>query len=164
MKQKRVAAIGALVLSIVFLAGVGTSLSGAVDVLRGHEGSVRNAISAIQAGDTRKALEVLDALHGGVIEARALLNGLVFRGERKMLTDPFLLPAGVYRARLTTEGFANVTIYSAQGERLGFLFTVSRGGAAGEGATTLYRSNGRRVMVQFDNITAPYQLVFERMQ
>lgn len=163
MKAKRSWALGSLVLSIVFLVGAGTSDSGAVRALVGHERSVGDAISAIQAGDTKRALAVLDALHGAVIEARALVNGLVFRGERKMLTDPFLLPAGSYRVRLTTEGFAIVFIYSVQGALLSVLFNLSPGEASG-GATALYRSTGQRVMVQFDNISAPYQLVFERIQ
>ncbi len=163
MRAKSAAVLGCLVLSMAFLVGVGTSDSSAVRALTGHEGSVRDAISFIQAGDTKRALAVLDALHGAVVEARALLNGWAFRGERQMLTDPFLLPAGAYRVRLTTEGLGYVKIHSVQGTGYVRLFSLSVGRASG-GATALYRSTGERVMVEFDLVTAPYQLVFERVQ
>ena len=106
----------------------------------------------------------MNYLHAAVIEARAKITGLFFSGHAKMLTDPFVLPAGVYRVHFTTEGFGAVkamVLVGSDSDKL--LFNLAPGDAS-EGASTFYRAQGSRIMIQFSNITAPYKLVFERIE
>lgn len=135
-----------------------------VDALRGHENSVQKIIALADKGDNEGALMLLNSLHAAVIEARAKITGLFFSGQANTLTDPFVLPAGVYRVHFTTEGFGAVKVIVLAGsdsEKL--LFNLAPGNAS-EGASTVYRSHGSRIMIQFSNISAPYKLVFERIE
>lgn len=115
-------------------------------------------------GDDEGALALLDSLHAAVIEARARITGSFFSGQADMLTDPFVLPEGVYRVHFTTEGFGTVeTIVLDEPDSDRLLFNLFAG-AASEGASTIYRSRGNRIMIQFSNISAPYKLVFEQIE
>ena len=160
--KKRVV-MGIVVAVMILVTGV-LGASNLVDALRGHENSVQKIIALADKGDEQGALVLLDSLHAAVIEARAQLTGSFFSGQADMLTDPFVLPAGVYRVHFTTEGFGAVeTIVLDRSDRDKLLFNLAPGDAT-EGASTIYRSRGSRIMVQFSNISAPYKLVFERIE
>ena len=135
-----------------------------MDALRGHENSVQKIMALADKGDEQGALVLLDSLHAAVIEARAKITGSFFSGHAHTLTDPFSLPAGVYRVHFTTEGFGAVKMIALDGSDSDKLLFNLASGDASEGASTIYRSRGNRIMVQFSNITAPYKLVFERIE
>jgi len=125
-----------------------------VDALRVHENSVQKIIALADKGDKQGALVLLDSLHAAVIEARARITSSFFSGHADTLTDPFSLPAGVYRVHFTTEGFGAVETIVLDGpdsDRL--LFNLAPGDAS-QGASTVYTSQGSRIMIQFSNITA----------
>jgi len=160
--KKRIAVVTVVALIIIVAGGLGAS--NLVDVLRGYENSVRKIIALADKGDEQGALVLLDSLHAAVIEARAQLTGSFFSGHADTLTDPFPLPAGVYRVHFTTEGFGAVKVIILSGSDTDKLLFNLAPGDASEGASTVYRSQGSRIMIQFSNITAPYKLVFERIQ
>jgi hypothetical protein len=84
-----------------------------------------------------------------------------FSGDAGALTDPFTLPAGVYRATLTTPGYCIVHVVPvAVPDDMTYLFNCSAGDATA-GESTLYVSDGSRVMLEFSNVSAPYSLQFE---
>ena len=160
--KKRVV-IGIVVALMILVTGA-FGASNLVDALRGHENSVQKIIALADKGDEQGALALLNSLHAAVIEARAKITGLFFSGQADKLTDPFVLPAGVYRVHFTTEGFGAVKIIVMDKSNSDdVLFNVFQG-AASEGESTIYRSRGSRIMVQFSNISAPYKLVFERIE
>jgi len=160
--KKRVV-MGIAVAVMILLTGA-LGASNLVDALRGHENSVQKIIALADKGDEQGALVLLNSLHAAVIEARAKITGSFFSGHAKMLTDPFVLPAGVYRVHFTTEGFGAVKMIALDGSDTDKLLFNLAPGDATEGASTIYRSRGSRIMVQFSNITAPYKLVFERIE
>jgi hypothetical protein len=91
----------------------------------------------------------------------AKITGSFFSCQADMLTDPFILPEGIYRVHFTTEGFGavkTVVLDSSDSDKL--LLNLAPGEAS-EGASTVYKSQGNRIMLQFSNISAPYKLVFE---
>jgi hypothetical protein len=160
--KTRVAVAIVVALTIAVAGALGAS--SLVDALRGHEDSVQKIIALADKGDEQGALVLLDSLHAAVIEARAKITGLFFSGQADTLTDPFSLSAGVYRVHFTTEGFGAVKVIilaGTDGDKL--LFNLAPGDAS-EGASTFYRAQGSRIMIQFSNITAPYKLVFERIE
>ena len=160
--KKRVM-VGIVVAVMILVAGA-LGASNLVDALRGYENSVQKIIALADKGDKQGALVLLDSLHAAVIEARAQLTGSFFPGHADTLTDPFSLPAGVYRVHFTTEGFgAAKVIVLAGSDSDKLLFNLAPGDAS-EGASTFYRSQGSRIMIQFSNITAPYKLVFEQIE
>lgn len=139
------------------------SPSDPVNVLRDQEGAVAEIVHLLEQGKEQAALEELNGLHEVVINSRAALTGLSFEGRSgKSLTDPFTLTSGTYRVHFTTEGFGAVKIIPLREGREDLLFNVSMGGAT-EGASTIYRSSGKKIMVQFSNISEPYKLVFEQL-
>jgi len=159
-KRTVVTVIAVLLITIVGALGAPSS----VDALRGHENSLQKIIALADKGDDQGALALLNSLHDAVIEARAKIIGLFFSGQADMLTDPFVLPAGVYRVHFTTEGFGvveTVVLDGSDSDKL--LFNLAPGNAS-EGASTVYRSLGSRIMIQFSNISAPYKLVFELIE
>ena len=86
-----------------------------------------------------------------------------FTGEAGRLTDPFTLPAGSYRATLTTSGYCIVRVIPvAAPDDITHLFACFAGDAT-NGESALYVSDGSRIMLEFSNITAPYKLQFERI-
>jgi len=160
--KKRMLAVIVVAVTIVVAGALGAS--NLVDALRGHESSVQEITSLADKGDNAGALMLLDSLHAAVIETRAKITGLFFSGQADKLTDPFVLPVGVYRVHFTTQGFGavkTVVLDSSDGDKL--LFNLAPGDAS-EGASTVYRSRGSRIMIEFSNISAPYKLVFEQIE
>jgi len=138
--------------------------SEATAFLEPHTRTVDNIVQLLAQGKEEDASELLNELHEAVVQARAVLTGLKFAGDANTLTDPFMLPEGVYRVHFTTEGFGAVeTIVLSGADRESILFNVF-GGNAAEGTSTVYRSKGGRIMIQFSNISAAYKLLFERIE
>jgi len=89
---------------------------------------------------------------------------LHFEGEAGMLTDPFTLPAGVYRATLTTPGFCIVHVVPiAAPDDITHLFNCGAGDAT-NGESALYVSDGARIMLEFSNVTAHYEVQFAAIE
>ncbi|MBS3792670.1 hypothetical protein KGY77_08520 [Candidatus Bipolaricaulota bacterium] len=158
----------AVLLSLVILILlVFVSSSGPVEELEKHKGSIAEVVELIQQGNEDEALQVLDELHNAVVSTRAGLRGLLFTTTaQKSLTDPFILPEGTYRVHFTTENFGAVKVLSMEGKTLELLFNIgsSRGGAQ-EAASTVYRSDGSRIMIEFSNVSPPPgELVFEKLE
>ena len=160
--KKRLVVVTAVALLIVAAGALGAS--NLVDALRGHENSVQKIIALADKGDKQGALVLLDSLHAAVIEARAKITGSFFSGHADTLTDPFSLPAGVYRVHFTTQGFGAAEVIVLDGSDSDKLLFNLAPGDASEGASTLYRSQGSRIMIQFSNISAPFKLVFEQIE
>ena len=133
-------------------------------VLDPYAGTVTEIVGLLDQGKGDDAKALLDDLHEAVIEARALLAGTHFSGNSGMLTDPFALPAGTYRVHLLSAGFVAVKAMPvATPQEYARLFNLGAGEAT-EGASTLYTSAGERIMLEFSNITAPYELWFEEIK
>lgn len=159
-KRTVVTVIAVLLITIVGALGAPSS----VDSLRAHENSVQEIIALMDKGDDEGALVLLNSLHTAVIETRARITGSFFSGQANMLTDPFSLPVGVYRVHFTTEGFGAVKMIALDGSDSDKLLFNLAPGDASEGASTFYKAQGNRIMVQFSNISAPYKLVFEQIE
>lgn len=131
-------------------------------LLQPQKGAVSTIIQSLNQGNEQEATQALDALHDAVTQARALLNGTSFTGSADTLTDPFTLPAGTYRVHCKTSGYLIVHVVdvaTASGE---YIFNLASGDAT-SGASTLYLSDGSRVMLEFSNVNTPYELWFEKM-
>lgn len=147
---------------LVSVLALGTAQPDSLAEFAGHEGSIASVVNLVEAGRHDEAIQLLDLLHRSIVELRASLRGWRLEGEANMLSDPLDLPAGTYRVHFTTEGFGTVTLYDMQGERISGLFNLFAGEASG-GASTLFRSSGERMMVEFSNISESYVLVFESL-
>ena len=145
----------AVVLAIVFCSSVSANLND-------HVGSVSEITDLLQSGEEKRALSKLDSLHSAVVRKRAKLRGLTFSGREKQLTDPVQIPEGTYRVHFSTGQFGIVRVLDMKGKRKSSLFNVIGGGA--DDATTVYRSDGERVMIQFSNIRGGgFKLYFEKL-
>ena len=163
MGKRFTVVIGLLVLSMIFTQFLVVGSSEPAELLREHEGAVEEIVDSIEAGEKESAIGQLNLLHSAVTEARASLNGLTFEGKSgKKLTDPFKLSEGTYRVHFTTQGFGQVKVMPVKEDSWEMLFNLSPGEAS-DGASAVYRAEGRRVMVQFSNISAPYKLIFEKL-
>lgn len=130
--------------------------------LNDHVGSVSKINDLIQSGEKEKALAKLDSLHKEVVRKRAELRGLTYSGREKRVTDPVQIPEGTYRVHFSTGRFGIVRILDMKGQMKSSLFNVIGEGA--DDATTVYRSDGEKVMVQFENIRGGgYNLYFEKL-
>ena len=148
--------IGAVLVSAI------TYLSPLED-LSDHQDSVKEVLDLLQAGRHAEALQLLDSLHTAVVGLRSSLRGWRLSGNVNTLSDPLDFPTGTYRVHFTTEGFGAVKLYDMGGSMVGLPFNLAPGQAS-SGATTLFRSSGERIMVEFSNISAPYTLVFESIE
>lgn len=168
--KKSAVIIGFLVMVMVCAQSIVATSSDPVKLLREREGAVREIVGLLEEGNEQTAMVKLDSLHSALIEARASLRGWVFEGSNgKRLTDPFKLPEGTYRVHFTTSkkasvGYAMVDVCPLKGDRCKMLFNTTSKGAP-EGASSIYRSDGEKVMVEFSGVALndPYKLVFERL-
>lgn len=84
-----------------------------------------------------------------------------FSGSANELTDEFMLRAVLQRVHLKTNGSASVKLISvAAPEKYELHFSASEGEAT-EGITAEYVSDGTRIMLEFSNVSTPYDLWFE---
>jgi hypothetical protein len=163
MGKKFTVVIGLLVLSMIFTQFLVVASSEPAELLQEHEGAVEEIVNLIEGGEKQAAIERLNSLHSAVVESRASLKGLTFEGKSgKKLTDPFKLPEGTYRVNFTTQGFGQVKVMPLTEDSWDMLFNLSPGQAS-DGASAVYRAEGRKVMVQFSNISEPYKLIFEKL-
>jgi len=157
---------GVVALSTILCVGCfsfAVDYSSVTALLQPQSGAVAEIIELLDHGEEADARELLDELHEAVVQTRAMLTGTRFSGTAEMLTDPFTLPAGTYRVTVRAEGFVAVEAMSvADPGDSELLFSLSMD-AATDGASTMYRSNGERIMLEFTNITAPYELWFEEI-
>lgn len=161
--KKSVVLIGFLVVVMVFAQTLIGASSKPEDLLRDQEGIVQEIVDLIEGGEEQVAIEKLNSLHTAVVESRASLRGWVFEGSSgKRLTDPFTLPEGTYRVHFTTGGFGQVRVMPVKEDSWEMLFNLSPGEAS-NGASSVYRSGGEEVMIQFSNISEPYKLVLEKL-
>jgi len=155
--------VGFLVVTMAFAQSVTATSSDPVELLREREGAVQEIVGLLEEGNEQTARDKLDSLHSALIEARASLRGWVFEGSSgKRLTDPFTLPEGTYRVNFTTGGFGQVKVMPLKEDSWEMLFNLSPGEAS-DGASALYRSDGKKVMLQFSNISESYKLVLEKL-
>jgi len=132
-------------------------------LLQPQSGAIAEIIQLLDQGKEADARELLDELHEAVVQTRAMLTGLRFEGTANTLVDPFTLPVGTYRVTARTEGALIVKAFPVDDpDDYALLFNLFMEEAA-DGAGTVYRSNGERIMLEFTNITAPYELWFEEI-
>ena len=170
MGKRFTVVIGLLVLSMIFTQFLVVASSEPAELLREHEGAVEEIVELIEGGEKQAAIGRLNSLHSAVVESRASLRGWVFEGSSgKRLTDPFKLPEGTYRVHFTTSkeasvGYATVDVCPLKGDRCKMLFNTTSEGAP-EGASSIYRSDGEKVMVELSGVALndPYKLVFEQL-
>ncbi len=159
---RRLTVLVATVLAIVALGSLYATAS--ENPLQGYVGSIQTAVTLVDEGNTQDALALLNSLAIAITTAREELTGWSFTGQADLLTDPFVLPAGVYRAHFKTAGYGIVEVMPLDDSGyVPSLFAVNSGEASQE-VSTIYRSQGDTVLIQFSAITAPYTLVFERLK
>jgi hypothetical protein len=136
------------------------------------QGLVNQIGAALAALPTEEAdvLDVLGTLGDEIAKARAACGGLTFEGGHAEVIGPMEFPEGIYRARITTDGFAAITITALEGEcgagsgfLMPLLFTVFQEQAT-NGAEAVFTSTGCEALLEIGNITAPYLLEFERLR
>lgn len=108
---------------------------------------------------------VLDRLIDELMTFRAGCTGLSFEGDSNQVLGPVEIPAGVYRATVTTDGYmvSDLTVMDGTCEAgIMGLFLLTEGRAT-DGAETVVESEGCTALIEISNTTAPWTLVFERL-
>lgn len=130
-----------------------------------------NAITRIKteasvSGDKKTDLLMLTIMKQLIDTQLLACTGLNFKGTLSMkLIGPFDLPAGEWKATLTTPGFAIMQMKvingscSLDGGFGDFLYNIT-GGQATDGAEILMKSGGCTIAIQPSNISAPWTLSF----
>jgi len=136
-----------------------------ISLLENHVHTVEEIINELRSDNMEEARNLLDSLHSAIVSVRSKLVGLEFRGQSDALTDPFVLPSGIYRVHFKTEGFGAVDLIPLLNpDERTLLFNVFQGQAAG-GISVLYvSSETQEVLIQFSNISSPYTLIFEKLR
>jgi len=121
-----------------------------------------------QQTDPKQVMDDLQVITGLVNMYRSACDGLTFSGDKQVVIGPVPIPPGIYRAKLTTVGYAAVQVDALDGTcgvgvRMSanqHLFIVSKG-EGDTGAEALFKSEGCTALLTFENITKPWQLTFE---
>jgi hypothetical protein len=116
--------------------------------------------------DMTTVWQSVSAMAGVHRQIYALCNPLFFEGTNQQLIGPITIPAGVYRAILTTEGFfaAKLEVLDGECEADGvFGLYLINAGQANDGAEVLVRSEGCETLIGTNNVTAEWTLEFEKI-
>ena len=121
-----------------------------------------------QQTDPKQVMDDLQVITSLVGMYRSACDGLTFSDDKQVVIGPVTIPAGIYRAKLTTVGYAAVQVDALDGKcgvgaRMSanqHLFIVSKGDADA-GAEALFKSEGCTALLTVENVTKPWQLTFE---
>ena len=155
--------VALMLLTGLVVLGQDTSLEGYTECdLMGLSAAIVASIETASDDET-KLDTVLGEAASAISRVRAACAELSFAGNNAKLIGPIELEPGYYRVRVTTDAFfiAEVEVMSGTCDD-GLLFALSRGEAT-EGAEALFDSEGCTILVDTDNVSAPWSLVFERL-
>jgi len=130
---------------------------------------VGTALPAIESGDLVGAMDALQQVQNRLQVMRALCDALVFQGSANMVLGPVTFPAGVYRARVITDGYFIASVNPLEGEcgaGTSFftpgLFILSEG-EANAGAEAIFTSLECTALIEVSNVRQSWKLEFERI-
>lgn len=120
----------------------------------------------IEDADTTNFLSTARELRRVLTRLDANCRGMIFTNDiegMQPVIGPIPFPNGIWRATLTTAGFASVKIEDLSGtcEDDGLLFNAFEGDAA-DGAQKVFTSgNGCEVLIEMANMSEDWELMFE---
>lgn len=117
--------------------------------------------------DAAKVLTFLDSAAIVINQVRATCAGLSFSGDKQVVIGPVTIPAGIYRAKATTESYLIVHVDALDGEcgvgtrmSSSSLFNISDGQAVA-GAEAVFKSENCSALITVENVFKPWTLTFE---
>ena len=122
--------------------------------------------------DVKKISDTLQKMANTANIMRAACDGLVFSGSGQKLLGPIEIPAGTYRATMTTpsDGYvgAEITVTdgacgSGSASDMGTLLFNSAGGDAKDGIESLFTSTGCTLLIQLTVDESKWDIKFERL-
>lgn len=124
------------------------------------------AQDALAGDDAKAALEALSVVRNAIAQAQAACSQLTFTSEEYgqiAVIGPVEIPAGVYRASVTTDGYfiADVTLLDGECDDRN-LFNLTEGEASNK-AEAVFKSEGCTVLIETDNTREPWTLIFSRI-
>lgn len=128
------------------------------------QSAIELTTAALAGTDNEATLTALGELSKAIRAAHLSCNGLAFTSEEYgqiPVLGPIDIPAGVYRATVTTEGFfiADVTLLDGECDDRNLL-NVSEGQAT-EGGQAVFESEGCSILIEISNTREPWALEFE---
>ncbi len=130
-------------------------------------------IADILAEPELSPLDTLDLIYKAAIEARATCMELSFSSEVEgfePVIGPLIIPEGIYRPTVTTEGYFIMRIVPLRGEcgdgtRMSptSVFNITAG-IATTGAQGVVASAGCEALIEIENTSAPWVLSFEKLR
>lgn len=131
--------------------------------------ALRSIVEAAMTATDDNALEVLTQIGDQIAQLKVMCSGLTFEGSSDEVVGPLEFPEGIYRATLTTPGFASITVTVLDGECGGgsgsFLTSVVFGAFrddATNGMEAVFSSTGCEALIEISNLSdPPYLLEFE---
>jgi hypothetical protein len=123
-----------------------------------------------EARESRNVYQIYDAmtrLNKTISEMRSLCNPLRFEGDNQRVVGPITIPAGIYRVTATTDGFLIAEVETLSGrchadDFFGLINVVA--GGASDGVEARFNSEGCSALLTTHNVTAPWSIVFEKIQ
>jgi hypothetical protein len=117
--------------------------------------------------DTSANRERLLRIAAAALQMESICNGLSFEGANSRVIGPFVLPAGYYRAIVTTSQYLIARLVVLNGEcetsSFGSLFNLSAGEGT-NGAEAVIISEGCRAVIEFSNTRAPWTFRIESIR
>ena len=112
--------------------------------------------------------------YGDLVEARGILAaldsvclGLDFEGETETVSDPVVIPAGLYRVTVSGDTYFIMDVVPLEGEcgarSYGKLFNLMDDQVAA-GAAAVLESEGCTAVWEISNIRGPYRVTFEKLK
>jgi hypothetical protein len=127
-----------------------------------------NLIAEAQGQDVTSQYATIVDLRAALAEIDSACLGLDFEGASNTASDPVFIPAGLYRATLTTDADANMDVdmiildgacYPAGKNWETTLFDF-----VGGGSQVMLASEGCTLIWQTEFVHAPYKVSFEKLQ
>lgn len=117
-------------------------------------------------------IEALGAVRDAASIAAAACGGLNFTSDDEGLMPvigPVVIPEGIYRAKLTTNGFfiLELTVLDGscgEGRRSSALVFATSRGEADEGLEVIFNSEGCETLFAISNVSDAWELSFEPLQ
>lgn len=172
MRKFAVVALAVVTLISLFAAGsVRTSAQSTPAATPNADCNPSKALDAIakikKTGDKDKDAAALDVIQNSVADYKAACAGLSWKGTKQQVIGPFDLPAGNFKAVVTTNGFfiADLKVLSGDcdADSFGALFNIMQGGGK-DGAESSITSKGCRLVINTSNVSAPWKLDIEPLE
>ncbi len=166
--MKRLLLLLTILLFAAFLALAQDSNYAACEDLAERISSIQESAAALDPSSAELSQEIA-ALQTQITIIDTECRGLSFSSEidgSQPVLGPIILEEGVYRATLTTEGFAiiNGTELDGDCERELRLFSIGRGDAANGAQAVINLEDDCEFLLEFSNITDAWAFTIEKLR